>query len=213
MSRAIFTIALQKTFGRPPTFEEQAAFLSAMAEMAGGTRVYVPSNTTDPEDGRRLAKAMRLHDLGLSAWEAFSLTSPKYGRRTLYRRLKARRESDLCLIGHESVDRKIYESFVYVAGFKDRSGLPVIKVGKAKVGGNRIRDITTICPYSIDEVAIVAVRKPINAFNIEAEAHRRLSEYAMEGEWFSPPSMDYAVSIVEEAARDLVGSEFYLEMV
>lgn len=213
MSRAIITIALQKTLGRPPTFEEQAAFLSAMAEQAGGTRIYVPSNPADPEDGRRLAKTMKLSDLGLTWHEAFHLTRPNFSRAHFYRRKRARQESDLCSIGHDTIDRTLYKSFVYVVGFKDRAGLPVVKVGKAKVGGNRVRDITTICPYALEEVAIVAVKEPINAFNIEAQAHKRLAEHAMEGEWFSPPSIDYAVSIVEETARDLVGSEFYLEMV
>jgi DNA invertase Pin-like site-specific DNA recombinase len=42
MSRAILIMALAQTIGRPPTDEERAEYLAALAGLAGGEYLYIP---------------------------------------------------------------------------------------------------------------------------------------------------------------------------
>lgn len=42
MSRAVLIMALAKTIGRPPTDDERAEYLAALASLAGGEYLYVP---------------------------------------------------------------------------------------------------------------------------------------------------------------------------
>lgn len=64
MSRAILTMALARTFRRPPTDAERAEFLAALAELAGGEYLYVPKLPQSEVDPSEI---VRLHALGMSA--------------------------------------------------------------------------------------------------------------------------------------------------
>ena len=64
MSRALLVMALARTMGRPPTDEERAEYLAALASLAGGEYLYIPM-PRQPITGDR-EEIMRLHIEGMS---------------------------------------------------------------------------------------------------------------------------------------------------
>lgn len=63
MSRAILTMALARTFHRPPTDAELSEFLMALRDLAG-ERVYVPQREPSPVDVLRIV-ALRSDGLSI----------------------------------------------------------------------------------------------------------------------------------------------------
>lgn len=61
MSRALLVMAFARALGRPPTDAEREEYLAALAEVAGGCRVYIPISTPVDEDSIRA-----LHAAGMS---------------------------------------------------------------------------------------------------------------------------------------------------
>lgn len=63
MSRAVLIMALRRSMGREPTEREKEQFLSALAEQAGGQRIYVPEMSQSVVDADEV---WRMRGEGLS---------------------------------------------------------------------------------------------------------------------------------------------------
>lgn len=100
--------------------------------------------------------------------------------------------------------------YIYVITSRDGS----LKVGVAYSPSNRLKSLQTGSPIPLRLFDKVLVQDDSAAFAIEAEVHRRLKPFALEGEWFfvSPENAMATITAVisggppKERDKDIVDS-------
>lgn len=87
------------------------------------------------------------------------------------------------------------KGYVYVIGFEEPG---VVKVGSAQSVLMRLDQMQTGNPFKLQLVGAVSIYD-IEPHHVEREAHRRLKEYRIRGEWFDVDADEALMHVIEAA--------------